>query len=97
MIPVTGEEGLRIKGVAGPDLQLAGIDEFRQGLNHAGILVLVEAPQRSREDQHRFAGMAVHFVFHVSMKVPAVFFVVAYPHPSTHPIPLLVEYSSRCP
>ncbi|MNI64277.1 hypothetical protein D3C73_1197100 [compost metagenome] len=45
MVPVAGEEGLLIQGVAGPNLQFAGIDKLRESLNHAGVLILVKTPQ----------------------------------------------------
>ena len=60
-----------IDAVDREQLDTAGIDEFGQRADTAGILELVEPPLRGREHHDRPAGMAVALVFHVAAEVRA--------------------------
>ena len=61
---------------------LAGVDEFGQCSDRAGILVLVEAAARGREHDDRPAGMAEPLVFHVAAEMVAEALVIGDLHRS---------------
>ena len=81
-VGVAAEKRLVVDAVERPDLDLAGIDEFGQRGNRAGVLLLIEAAARGWEHDDRPAGMAEALVFHVAAEMTAEALVISDLHRS---------------
>ena len=74
------QERLAVDAIQREDLDASVVDELRKCDHRAGILVLEEAPLRSREDDDRPPRMAVALVFHRPAEMEAVVLVVGNMH-----------------